>query len=59
MKVLKWVGIVIVGLLVLNTLGNFTSQSEVERFVFAPTTAALALLTAVIALHIKKQTSER
>jgi hypothetical protein len=40
----------IAGFLVLNTLGNLTSQSRVERTVLAATTALLAVLCAYVAL---------
>lgn len=40
---------VITLVLTLNTLGNIASQSDVERFILAPTTALLATLTALIA----------
>jgi hypothetical protein len=36
--------------LVLNTLGNLASKSRFERTVFAATTAALASLSAFVAL---------
>jgi hypothetical protein len=36
--------------LVLNTLGNLASKSRLERTVFAATTAALAVLSAYVAL---------
>jgi hypothetical protein len=41
---------VIVGFLVLNTIGNLASQSRLERTVFAATTAVLAALTGLVAL---------
>jgi hypothetical protein len=41
---------VIAAFLVLNTLGNLTSKSRLERTVFAATTAALAILSAYVAL---------
>jgi hypothetical protein len=40
----------IVAFLVLNTLGNLASKSRLERTVFAATTAALAVLSAYVAL---------
>lgn len=39
----------IAGYFALNTVGNFASSSDVERFVFGPATAAAAVLTAVVA----------
>jgi hypothetical protein len=41
---------VIAAFLVLNTLGNLASKSRLERTVFAATTAALAILSAYVAL---------
>jgi hypothetical protein len=41
----------IAGLLVLNTLGNLTSRSRVERTILAATTAVLAVLCAYVALY--------
>jgi hypothetical protein len=41
---------VIAGYMALNTLGNLTSKSRLERTVFAGITALLAILTAVVAL---------
>ena len=41
---------VIAGFLVLNTLGNLTSRSRLERRVFAAGTATLAVLSAYVAL---------
>lgn len=41
---------VIAAFLVLNTLGNLASRSRLERTVFAATTAALAALSAFVAL---------
>jgi hypothetical protein len=41
---------VIAAFLVLNTLGNLASKSRLERTVFAATTAALAVLSAYVAL---------
>ena len=41
---------VIAAVLVVNTLGNLASQSRLERTVFAATTAALAVLSAYVAL---------
>ncbi len=41
---------VIASFLALNTLGNRTSRSRFERTIFAPTTAALAVLCAYVAL---------
>lgn len=40
----------IAAFLVLNTLGNLASKSRIERTVFAATTAALAVLSAYVAL---------
>jgi hypothetical protein len=40
----------IAAFLVLNTLGNLASKSRLERTVFAATTAALAVLSAYVAL---------
>jgi hypothetical protein len=40
----------IAAFLVLNTLGNLASKSRIERTVFAATTAALAALSAYVAL---------
>jgi hypothetical protein len=40
----------IAAFMVLNTLGNLASKSRLERTVFAVTTAALAVLTAYVAL---------
>jgi hypothetical protein len=40
----------IAAFLVLNTIGNLASKSPLERTVFAATTAALAVLSAAIAL---------
>ena len=40
----------IAGFLVLNTLGNLTSRSRLERTVLAATTAVLAVLCAYVAL---------
>lgn len=40
------------GLMALNTVGNLASKSAFERWVFGPTTAALAALTAAIALGV-------
>jgi hypothetical protein len=40
----------IAAFLVLNTLGNLASTSRIERTVFAATTAALAVLSAYVAL---------
>ena len=40
----------IVAFLVLNTLGNLASKSRLERTLFAATTAALAVLSAYVAL---------
>ena len=40
----------IAAFLVLNTLGNLTSKSRLERTVFAAMTAVLALLSACVAL---------
>jgi hypothetical protein len=40
----------IAGFLVLNTLGNLTSRSRVERTILAATTAVLAVLCAYVAL---------
>ena len=40
----------IAAFLVLNTLGNLASKSLLERTVFAATTAALAVLSAYVAL---------
>lgn len=40
----------IAALLVLNTLGNLASKSRLERTVFAAMTAALAVLSAYVAL---------
>jgi hypothetical protein len=39
----------IAGFLAVNTIGNLASTSTVERFVFAPATAAAAGLTAIVA----------
>jgi hypothetical protein len=41
---------VIAGFLALNTLGNLRSRSRLERTVFASITAALAVLSAYVAL---------
>jgi hypothetical protein len=41
---------VVVGFLVLNTLGNLASNSRLERILFAGTTAVLAALSAFVAL---------
>ncbi len=40
----------IAAFLVLNTFGNLASKSRLERTVFAATTAALAVLSAYVAL---------
>jgi hypothetical protein len=40
----------IAAFLVLNTLGNLASKSRLERTLFAATTAALAVLSAYVAL---------
>jgi hypothetical protein len=40
----------VVGFLVLNTLGNLTSKSRLERTLFAAATAVLALLSGYVAL---------
>jgi hypothetical protein len=40
----------IAAFLVLNTLGNLASKSRLERTMFAATTAALAVLSAYVAL---------
>jgi len=37
------------GFLAVNTIGNLASTSMIERFVFAPTTAVAAGLTAIVA----------
>jgi hypothetical protein len=41
---------VVATFLVLNTLGNLASKSRLERTVFAATTAALAVVSAYVAL---------
>lgn len=40
----------ITGYLALNTLGNLASKSRLERAVFAPLTAVLAILSGYVAL---------
>jgi hypothetical protein len=47
---LRWLMWVIVGLLVVNTLGNATAPHPVERFVMGSVTLVLALLGTVVAL---------
>jgi hypothetical protein len=41
---------VIAGFMALNTLGNLASRSRIERTVLAATTAALAVLSVIVAL---------
>lgn len=48
-RVLALVCWVLFALFALNTLGNLASESGFERMVFAPITAALAFLSAVVA----------
>jgi hypothetical protein len=48
----RWLGPatwIIAGFLAVSTIGNVASTSTVERFVFAPATAAAAGLTAIVA----------
>jgi hypothetical protein len=40
----------IAAFMILNTLGNLASESRLERTLFAATTAALAVLSAYVAL---------
>ncbi len=48
---LKTVTWIIAGFMVLNTLGNFASQSSNEQLLFAPVTALLAVLVGFVALR--------
>jgi len=45
-RVSAWV---VTGYMVLNTLGNFASVSNVERFLFGPMTIALAITSLIVA----------
>lgn len=49
----------IAGYFALNTLGNLTSTSDVERFVFGPATALAAGLTAVVARRSSRTGARR
>ena len=46
LKAVTWI---IAGFMILNTLGNFASQSSNEQLLFAPVTALLAVLTGIVA----------
>ena len=43
--------------LLLNTVGNLASSSDVERWLFGPATAIASALTAVVALRTRRATS--
>lgn len=45
-RVLAWV---VTGYMVLNTLGNFASVSNVERFLFGPMTIVMAVTSLIVA----------
>ncbi len=45
----------IAGYLAVNTLGNLASKSNVERFVFAPSTAVAAGLTGLVAYRTRRR----
>lgn len=45
-RVLAWV---VTGYMVLNTLGNFASASNVERFLFGPMTIVMAVTSLIVA----------
>lgn len=45
-RVAAWV---VTGYMVLNTLGNFSSVSSIERFVFGPMTVLLAVTSFIVA----------
>ncbi len=45
-RVLAWV---VTGYMVLNTLGNFASVSNVERFLFGPMTTVMAVTSLIVA----------
>jgi hypothetical protein len=47
----------IAGYLALNTVGNLTSSSDVERWLFGPATAIASALTAFVALRTRRETS--
>ena len=54
----RWLGPAtwtIAGFLAVNTIGNITSASPVERFVFTPTTAVAAGLAAVVAHRTRRR----
>ena len=50
-RLVRWGTWAIVGVLVLNTCGNFASDSPFERWVMGPTTLALAALCGIVALR--------